>query len=315
MSHERGVISYPRTPIVGRLLSRVHIGPVLLVLLVAACVLQPWLSSYNPDETVALPLQGPSSEHLLGTDSLGRDVLVRVFAAGRLDLAIATLGVAVTWCVGTTVGIAVVLLRRRWPDWLMERIIDSLLAFPFVLFSLTLVLVFGAEWSIGPLPAGAPATLLAIWFINWTLYARLARTETRSLVDSDFVVAGQLLGYSTTRILLRHLLPSIARTTGTVAAGDALLVVGVIAALPFLGAGIQPPTAEWGAMMYEGRSFLAQAPQLILAPTALLLWFGVGLTLTIDRRLVAASARRKPMTNATASDAAPADTSEEVPRG
>lgn len=298
-----------------RTLSRVHLGPVLLATLVAACLLQPWLSGYNPDETVGLPLQAPSGEHLLGTDSLGRDVLVRVFAAGRLDLALATLGVAVTWCVGTTVGIAVVLLRRRWPDWIMERIIDSLLAFPFVLFSLTLVLVFGAEWSVGPLPAGAPATLLAIWFINWTLYARLARTETRSLVNSDFVVAARLLGYSTTRILLRHLLPSVARTTGTVAAGDALLVVGVIAALPFLGAGIQPPTAEWGAMMYEGRSFLAQAPQLILAPTALLLWFGIGLTLTIDQRFAAASARRKPVPSTATKDSTTVRTSEEASRG
>ena len=294
---------------------RLHIGPVLLVTLVAACILQPLFSNFSPNATVAVPLQGPSSEHLLGTDSLGRDVLVRVFAAGRLDLALAVLGVAVTWSVGTCVGIGVVLLRRRWPDWIMERIIDSLLAFPFVLFSLTLVLVFGADWAVGPLPAGAPATLLAIWFINWALYARLAKTETRSLIDSDFVVAARLLGYSPVRIALRHLLPSVSRTTGTVAAGDALLVVAVIAALPFLGAGIQPPSPEWGAMMYEGRSFLSQAPLLILAPAAMLLWFGVGLTLTVDRRFTAASARKEPTGDTTAIDSTPAPTPAEVTRG
>jgi peptide/nickel transport system permease protein len=269
-------------------------------------------SSYSPVDTVAVPLQGPSSEHLLGTDSLGRDVLVRVFAAGRLDLALAALGVAATWSVGTLVGIGVVILRRRWLDSVLERIIDSLLAFPFILFSLTLVLVFGADWAIGPLPAGAPATLLAIWFINWTLYARLAKTETRSLIDSDFVVAARLLGYSSVRIVLRHLLPSVTRTTGTVAAGDALLVVAVIAALPFLGAGIQPPSAEWGAMMYEGRSFLSQAPLLILAPAAMMLWFGVGLTLTVDRQFAAASARTEAAGDV---PAPPAPTPEDASRG
>lgn len=270
---------------------RVHSGPAILTLLVLACVFQPLLSQFAPDATVARPLQGPSATHWLGTDQLGRDVVTRLFTAGRLDIALAFAGVAVSWAIGTLVGIAVVIGRPRWPEWLMERAIDGLLAFPFVLFALTLVLVFGADWSVGPLPAGAPATLLAIWFIDWALYARLARSETRALIGSDFVVAARTLGYSSLRIVLRHIMPLVARTTGTVAAGDMLLVVGVVAALPFLGAGVQPPNPEWGVMMYEGRGFLQQAPLLVLAPTLLIVMFGIGVTLTVDRRLDRGSLR------------------------
>jgi peptide/nickel transport system permease protein len=263
----------------------VGFGAILLGALIVAWVVVPVLSPYDPNAAVGLPLQGPSSAHPLGTDELGRDLLVRVFYAGRIDIAIAVLGVAVSCALGTMVGIAVASSRSRAGDWLLQRVIDGLLAFPFVVFTLSLVLVLGPSWSLGPLPAGAPATLVAIWCIGWTLYARLARAETLAHLDTDFVVAARLLGYSRVRIIVRHLLPMVARTTLTVAAGDALLVVGLVAALPFLGAGIQPPTAEWGSLMYEGRGFLAQTPLLVLAPAAALLWFGIGLTLAVDRGL------------------------------
>jgi peptide/nickel transport system permease protein len=263
---------------------------ILLGTLIAACIVVPVLSAYDPDKTVGLPLQGSTSAHLLGTDELGRDILVRVFYAGRVDIAIAVLGIAVSCAVGTIVGIAVASSRKRWADWLLQRLIDALLAFPFVVFTLTLVLVFGPSWKLGPLPAGGPATLMAIWCIGWALYARLARAETLAQLDTDFVVAARLLGYSRVRLVVRHLLPMVARTTLTVAVGDAILVVGLVAALPFLGAGLQPPTPEWGAMMYEGRGFLAQAPLLVLAPSVAVLWFGVGLSLAVDKRLVSDAA-------------------------
>jgi peptide/nickel transport system permease protein len=111
------------------------------------------------------------------------------------------------------------------------------------------------------------------------------------LISSDFVVAAKTLGYSSLRIVVRHIMPLVARTTGTVAAGDMLLVVGVVAALPFLGAGVQPPNPEWGVMMYEGRGFLQQTPLLVLAPTLLIVVFGIGVTLTVDRRLDRGSLR------------------------
>jgi peptide/nickel transport system permease protein len=271
-------------------LRRSGIGAILLGTLIVACVVVPIVSAYDPNTTVDPPLQGVSSAHLLGTDELGRDVFVRVFSAGRLDIAIAVLGIGVSCAVGTLLGIAAAISRSRAVDWTLQRLVDALLAFPFVVFILSLFLVFGPSWSLGPLPAGAPATLVAIWCIGWTLYARLARAETLALLDTDFVVAARLLGYSKVRLVVRHLLPIVTRTTLTVAGGDALLVVGLVAALPFLGAGVQPPTAEWGAMMYEGRTYLAQAPLLVLAPAGAVLWFGVGLTVWVDKRLGAKAA-------------------------
>ncbi len=277
----------------------------MLATLIVGCIVVPVVSAYDPNAIVGVPLQGSSSAHLLGTDELGRDILVRAFYAGRLDIAIAGLGVAVSCALGTVLGIMVASSRSRGADWLLQRLVDALLAFPFVVFTLTLVLVFGPSWSLGPLPAGGPATLVAIWCIGWALYARLARAETLAHLDTDFVVAARLLGYSRVRLVVRHLLPMVARTTLTVAVGDAILVVGLVAALPFLGAGLEPPTAEWGAMMYEGRSFLSQAPLLVLVPAVFVLWFGIGLSLAVDKRLASEAARPAEEPLAGAADVAP----------
>lgn len=257
-------------------------GAIILGLIIVGCFVVPIVSPYGTDSFVAQTLQAPSIAHPFGTDLFGRDVFTRVFAGGRVDLLVAAIGVSVPLIVGTVAGVVSGMTRLRWVDAIFVRVIDAVIAFPFIILVLVLVVAFGAQTSWGPLPPGIPALLGAVFIIDWTVYARLARASTLTLRQRDFIVAARLLGYSSLRIALRHLLPNVFGTTGTYAISDTVLVIIATASLPFLGAGVQPPNPEWGSIMYDGRTVLASAWWVTLAPGLLLVAFGIGVTLVAD---------------------------------
>jgi len=180
---------------------------------------------------------------------------------------------------GSVIGTVVGAGSRRWPDTVVMRIVDAVVAFPFVVLVLALVVIIGYGRTWGPIPAGVPAIVGAIIIVNWTVYARLARNETRVLSEADYVVAVKLSGYPQWRIVSRHLMPGVIRATGTYAVADIMMIIVTIASLSFLGAGVQPPTPEWGAIMYEGRGVLTTAwwittlPGVVLAVTGLSIAF------------------------------------------
>lgn len=257
-------------------------GVALLTAIVLACVLVPILSPYATDEIAGPPVQGPSSSHWFGTDTVGQDLFTRTFAAGRLDLAIGLIIVLASMAIGTLVGTIAGAATRRWLDTLLMRFLDAILAFPFLILILALVIVFGNDSTFGPLPSGAPAIVLAMLVVGWTVYARLARGQTLALRERDYVVAAQLLGYSQSRIVVRHLLPSVTRVTAAYAVADVIVAIIVTASLSFLGVGIQPPTPEWGALMFEGRSVLATSWWITVFPGVVLALTGLGLMLVAD---------------------------------
>lgn len=263
-----------------RLELRAGLAIVGLVLLLSIFV--PILSPYSTEGFVATPLQPPSRAHLFGTDQFGRDLFTRTFAAGRLDLGIAAAGVIVPLLIGSIVGVAVGSSRRRWLDSLTMRIVDGIVAIPFVVLVLSLVLVIGTQRTLLFLPAGIPALLAAIYATSWAIYARLARGQTLALRSREHIVAAGLLGYSRWRIVTRHLFPPVFATTATYAASEAILIVSVTASLAFLGAGVQPPTPEWGALIFEGRNLLPTAWWLSVLPGLVLAFTGFGLALIAD---------------------------------
>jgi peptide/nickel transport system permease protein len=258
------------------------VGAGMIIGVVVACLVIPIIDKTDPTALVGKPLQPPSGEHLFGTDTVGRDVFIRVFRAGQIDIALAALGVSIPFISGTLIGTMVGASRRRYVDTVAMRLTDGVIAFPFVVLVLVVVLIFGPDLKVWPLPAGAASVLAATWLVNWTFYARLARTRTHVLRQEDFVSAGKLLGFSQLRIVTRHLLPSVWPTTATYAVADVLFMVSLIAALPFLGAGIQPPTPEWGGMMYEGRGVLLQAWWISLTTVGVVMVLGIGVMLVVD---------------------------------
>jgi peptide/nickel transport system permease protein len=252
------------------------VGGVLVLSLVVPLVGPP------PDNFVAKPFLPPSWSHLFGTDEYGREVFVRTFAAGRVDLFIAAAGVVTSLVFGTALGIAAAIGKRRFWETALMRLVDAILAFPFIVFVLALVMIFGATRSYGPLPAGMPALLVAIFVWHWAIYARLARGETLVLRNKDFVTAARLAGFSQFRIMGWHVMPIVVRAAAAYAITDALIVLITTAGLPFLGAGVQPPTPEWGAIMYDGRTYLAFAWWISILPGVILAVTGIGLSLFGD---------------------------------
>jgi len=267
------------------------IGVTLLIALIAAIVLIPILSAYDVDTFVGAPMEAPSVHHLFGTDTLGRDMLVRVAAAGRLDLVIAFVGVLVPLLLGTSIGIAAGMARSRLADAFVVRLVDAIIAFPFIVLVLALAVLFGADRGLGPLPGGLPALFAAIFAVNWTVYTRLARAETLRLRQRDYIVAAHLFGFSRWRIVRRHVLPNVAAQAATYGVSDMILVLIVAASLPFLGAGVQPPSPEWGSMMFEGRTVLGNAWWITVFPGLAIMVFGLGVTLIADA-LIARGTRR-----------------------
>jgi peptide/nickel transport system permease protein len=258
------------------------VGVAVLVLMLVLAFLLPVVTGNSPDDFAGKPYTSPSPGHPFGTDQFGRDVMVRTFAAAKVDYLIAFLAVAVSLVIGTTVGVLIAVLHGGVLDWILSRVVDAVIAFPLVILVLALVVAIGVDRSAPGLPAGTPALLIALFTFGWAFYARLAHAQALSLREREFVVAAQMMGYSQTRIIVRHMLPNVLSTATAYAVGDAVFIIGATASLAFLGAGVQPPTPEWGQIMFEARGVLKTAWWTSVFPGVALVVTGLALALIAD---------------------------------
>jgi peptide/nickel transport system permease protein len=203
-------------------------------------------------------LQPPSFPHLLGTDNFGRDILSRIVWGARVDLQIATLGVVFPFLIGTLVG-AVAGYFGGMVDNLFMRFVDIILAFPFLVLLLAILAILGP---------GLNSFYIAMALVGWVSYARLIRAQILVLKNTDYAIAAVSLGFSRPRIMFHHLLPNALAGSLVFAMSDAALVLLNGAAISYLGLGVQPPVAEWGVMVAEGRSFITTAWWMTLFPGA-----------------------------------------------
>lgn len=201
-------------------------------------------------------LAAPDSVHLLGTDRYGRDLLSRVIMGSRTTIYSALLLVLIITIIGTAAGIFAGYYGGKL-DSLIMRISDVFLAFPGMVFAIAAAAVIGG---------GIINAVIALAFISWPKYARIARSQVLSIIDSPFIAAARLSGSGTVKIIMKHLLPNIAGSIIVTAVLDIGTMIMEIAGLSFLGLGAMPPIAEWGSMMSNGRSMLQTAPWVILAP-------------------------------------------------
>jgi len=258
------------------------IGVGTLAAMLALAFLLPVVTGYGTNEFAGAPYQAPSLSHPFGTDQFGRDVMVRTFAAAKVDYMIAFLAVGVSLLIGTTIGVVIGVVHGGVVDWLLSRLVDAVIAFPLVILVLALVVAVGPEKSAPGLPAGTPALLIALFVFGWAFYARLAHAQALSLREREFVVAARMMGYSRTRIVMRHMLPNVLATATAYAVGDAVFIIGATASLAFLGAGVQPPTPEWGQIMFEARGVLETAWWTSVFPGLALVVTGLALALIAD---------------------------------
>lgn len=250
--------------------------PASFVLVLALAMFFPaWFTHYAPnDMDLSAILESPSATHWFGTDQLGRDVFARVVYGTSLSLSIglgATLIASLGGILlGTAAALAPPLLRR-----ILVRLLDILLAFPDLLLALLAIAVLGR---------GPENTLLAVGLAGIAGYARLVRSQVLQVKCSGYVEHAVALGESPAAIITRHIIPNTIRPLlilATIGVGHAVLSAS---ALSFLGLGVTPPTAEWGALLSDGRNFLDSAPWISLLPASVIALSVIAITL-FGRRL------------------------------
>ncbi|MBT6352768.1 MAG: ABC transporter permease [Halieaceae bacterium] len=239
-------------------------GGVLLFMLVVA-LLTPWIAPYNYEaQNLDLGASPPSSQHWLGTDIFGRDVLTQIMYGGRISLAVGFIATAVALLIGVTWGAVAGYAGGRL-DAVMMRLVDILYALPFMIFIVLLMVVFGRNILL---------LFLAIGAVEWLTMARIMRSQVQSLRQQEFVEAAVSVGLSPAAIIRKHIVPN---ALGPIIVYTTLTIPSVMlleAFLSFLGLGIQPPATSWGLLISYGAETMEEYPWLLIFP-------GCALTLTL----------------------------------
>lgn len=228
-------------------------GILLMAGLVIMALFAPWVATHDPLEQDILErltppafMEGGSIEHLLGTDQLGRDVYSRIVHGARISLTVGVSAVFVSMIIGVILGLFAGYFGG-WIDAVVDFSVNAMLAFPFILLAMTLVIILGASMQ---------NIILALGISNWPIFARVARIETRKLRDQEFVVAARAQGLSHYRIIFKHVLNNLAAAMLVIATVEVARSIIRETFLSFLGLGIQPPTPSWGLMLAEGRDYI-----------------------------------------------------------
>jgi peptide/nickel transport system permease protein len=248
-------------------------GCFLLAVMLTFAAVPGWFTPYDPLEFDFTALMAPpSTAHVFGTDQFGRDILSRTIAAARVDLQIAMFAMLGPLLIGSLIGLMV-----GWfggvADAVFGRLADLVVTFPFLVLIIAVVAVL---WP------GLINMYIAVACVGWVVYARLMRGEVRVQTSADYVAAGRVLGYSTGRILFRHVLPNAIRPVLVYAVTDMALAILLGSSLGYLGLGAQPPEAEWGVLIADGKNFFTTAPWISLAPGIAIVLAGLGFSLAGD---------------------------------
>jgi peptide/nickel transport system permease protein len=253
-------------------------GLLVVVVVVTMAIAAPLIAPFDPDNQMfdGLTLEGapmpPGEQFLLGTDTLGRDLFSRLLFGARNSLIIGLVANGVAVGIGLLVGITAGYVRG-WAGNLMMRFTDLMMAFPALLLAIVLAaLLKPSLWIVA----------MVIALVNWVQVARIVYTETRGLVERDFIMAERALGAGHGRILFLHVLPHLVPTAivwGTLGIATTVLLE---ATLSFLGIGVQPPNPSWGNIIFESQSYFQAAPWLVFFPGGVILLTALAFNLVGD---------------------------------
>jgi peptide/nickel transport system permease protein len=261
---------------------QVRIGGIIVGALILVTVLAPWITSFDPAQpNIQERMARPSRAHLFGTDNLGRDIFSRVIYGSRVSLRIGFVSVGIAFVCGVGLGLLAGYYTRL--DNPIMRTIDVLQAFPGLLLAIAIV------GALGPSLTNA---MIAVGIAAIPSFVRISRSAVLRVRSQEYVEASRVIGSTDFRILLRHVLPNISSeviVTTTLSMATAILAAS---ALSFLGLGAQPPTPEWGAMVFVAKDFLDIAPHIALFPILAIFvtvlgfnFLGDGLRDALDPRL------------------------------
>ncbi len=231
-----------------------------LALITLACLVGPWLMRYGYEEqNLDLGASAPSGAHWLGTDTLGRDLLVRLLSGGRVSLAVGLMATFVALTIGVIYGAVAGFFGGKL-DAVMMRAVDIMYSMPFPIFVILLMVLFGRNIIL---------LFVAIGAVEWLTMARIVRGQVMSIKKMEFIEAARSLGLGRRRIIFRHILPNV---LGPIIVYTTLTIPGVMlleAFLSFLGLGVQPPMSSWGVLIKDGAEKMEEFPWLLQFPAAL----------------------------------------------
>jgi oligopeptide transport system permease protein len=257
-------------------------GLAFIVVLVVVAVLAPLLAPYSYDKVnFAAITQAPSRDYLLGTDSLGRDVLSRLIYGARVSLSVSIIAQLVILLVGVPIGL-ISAYYGGWIDIIIQRVVDVLYAFPSLLFIIIIMtylkatlkstqgMVASVLSSINSSTGGLLGVFIALGLVFWLTVSRLVRGEVLAIKEREYIEAARCLGVSNRRIIVRHILPNTLAPVVVAATFGIPSVITMEAGLSFLGLGIEPPMPSWGMMIAEGVQNIRSHPHMLIASGAVL---------------------------------------------
>ena len=270
---QAAIVGPPRARSRGRIPFGLVAGALLLSAFVVAALLHLFVGALDPlaFDYNAL-LAPPSWAHPFGTDNFGRDVLARTLSASGVDLQIAVFCTLFPILFGAVIG-ALVGYHGGVAEAVFGRVVDVVITFPF------LVLVIAIVSVLGP---GLLNLYIAVSAVGWVFYARMMRAEIAVLRRADFAAAGRVMGYSTARIIFRHLLPNAITPLLVYWMTDMALCILLGSSLGYLGLGAQPPTAEWGVLVADGKNYMDTAWWISVFPGLAIVLCGTGFSLLGD---------------------------------
>jgi peptide/nickel transport system permease protein len=249
------IISLPR---VARHNPLAAVGVVLVVVFVLCAIFAPWLAPYDPAQiNLPMRLTPPSAAHWCGTDELGRDILSRLIYGSRISMLVGSCVVAASLFLGLIVGSIAGYYGGGIDRFVNVVVMNAFLSFPGILLAIAFVAFRGP---------GIFNLVLALSLGGWVGYARLVRAQVLGAREREFVEAARALGASDVRVIVRHILPNIIQPVIVQAAIGMAGAILAEATMSFLGLGVPPPTASWGAMLNDGRAHLFDAPHLVIFP-------------------------------------------------
>ncbi len=235
-----------------------RMGLFLFLSIAAICFIGPLFLEQSHEETrLTLGATPPSSEHPFGTDTLGRDLLIRTLIGGQISIFVGFLATAVALCIGISYGMIAGYVGKK-TDALMMRFVDTLYALPFTIMVILLTVLFGRSLLL---------IFLAIGAVEWLTLARIVRGETRNIKTQAFVQAAQVNGLTHSRILTRHILPNLISPVIVFATLTIPSVILLESVISFLGLGVQAPLASWGSLINEGAQKFDIYPWMLLFPS------------------------------------------------
>ncbi|MCJ7623857.1 MAG: ABC transporter permease [Anaerolineaceae bacterium] len=249
----------------------IGVGLVVFVFLLAW--VGAWLMPHDPiEQNLRNGLQDPSWDNLLGTDQFGRDILTRILYGMRIDLQIGIIATAYTMLIGVAVG-AITGFFGGWVDSIFMRFLDMLIAFPRLVLTIAVIAMLGQ---------GIINIYIAIGIVGWIAYARLLRGDVLVAKETEYALAARTIGAKNSRIIWRHLMPNVITPCIVFAMSDVILNILYVAALGFLGLGIQPPSPEIGTMIADGRKLILTYPNLTTFPGMAIVIIGVAFSVLGD---------------------------------